>query len=312
MPVDGEAGETESLDPDEAFTALGNEIRMEILRALGAAGGTLSFSDLYEKVDITDSGQFTYHLDKLVGHFVRKTDEGYQLRQSGTRVVEAVLSGAITETSVVDPVVLDFPCPYCGGAVEISYQEERLLHRCRECPGEVGGGSLPEGTFELGYLPPAGLEERTPEELVSASATWAVTERVAMSNGVCPRCGGVVDHSVRVCEDHSPDPICDVCNRRRAVFAASTCRNCLHEKGGVFPRLLLSEPRFRAFFDSRGVDLFALDFDDWDRFISYEEEVLGTDPLEARFTFTIDEDTITLTVDESLAVTDIELRSIEK
>jgi hypothetical protein len=32
--------------------------------------------------------------------------------------------------------------------------------------------------------------------------------------------------------------------------------------------LLLSEPRLRAFVDRRGVDLFALEFDDWDRFIS--------------------------------------------
>lgn len=301
-----------SLDPDEAFAALGNETRMEILRTLGDADETLSFSDLYDRVDVRDSGQFTYHLDKLVGHFVRKTDEGYQLRQSGIRVVEAVLSGAITDTSVLDPRVIDFSCPYCGGPVEISYQEERLLHRCRECPGEIGGGTLPEGTFELGYLPPAGLEERTPEELVSASATWAVTERVAMSNGVCPRCGGVVDHSVRVCEDHSSETICDVCKRRRAVFADSKCRNCPHEKGGVFPRLLLSEPRFRAFFDSRGIDVFGLEFDHWEWFISYDEEVLGTEPFEARFTFTIDEDTIRLTVDESLEVTDIEQDSTEQ
>ncbi|MEF8802281.1 MAG: helix-turn-helix domain-containing protein [Halapricum sp.] len=305
MSSEGKGGPTGSLDPDEAFAALGNETRMEILRALGDAGGTLSFSELYDRVDIRDSGQFTYHLDKLVGHFVRKNDDGYELHQSGIRVIEAVLSGAMTDTPVLDPTRIDFPCPYCGGPVEISYREERLLHRCRECPGEVGGGGLPEGTFELGYLPPAGLQDRTPEELVSASATWAVSERVATSNGVCPRCGGVVDHSLRVCEDHTSEGICDVCSRRRAVFVDSRCRNCPHEKGGVFPRLLLAEPRFRAFFDGRGIDLFALDFDHWDRFISYEEEVLGTDPFRARFIFTAEGATITLTVDESLAVVDV-------
>jgi hypothetical protein len=156
------------------------------------------------------------------------------------------------------------------------------------------------------------VEERTPEELVSASATWAVTERVAMSNGVCHRCWGVVNHSVSVCENHASAGICDVCKRRRAVFANSECRNCPHEKGGGFPRLLLSEPRLRAFVVSREVDLFALEFDHWDRFISYEEDVLGTEPFEARFTFTIDEDTITLTVDESLEVADIERDDTEK
>jgi hypothetical protein len=34
----------------------------------------------------------------------------------------------------------------------------------------------------------------------------------------------------------------------------------------------------------------------------YEEEVLSTDPFEGRFTFTIDGDALTLTVDEELTV----------
>ena len=308
----GDGGDETMLSPDDAFAVLGNETRMETLQALGEADTPLSFSELYDRVDVDDSGQFSYHLDKLVGHFVRKSDDGYELRQSGTRVIEAVLSGAIIDKPVLEPTTIDYSCPYCGGPVEISYQEERLLHRCRECPGEVGGGVLPEGTFELGYLPPAGLESRSPEELVSASATWAVTERVAMSNGVCPRCGGVVDHSLRVCEHHASEGICDRCNRRRAVFAESECLNCPHTKGGVFPRLLLAEPRFRAFFDSNGIDLFALDFDYWDRFISYEEEVLGTDPFTARFTFKVADDSITFTVDESLDVVDVERSKLDE
>jgi DNA-binding transcriptional ArsR family regulator len=64
-----------SLFPDEAFAALGNEIRMEMLRALGDADGTLSFSELYDRLDAGDSGQFTNRLDKLLAHYVRKTDE---------------------------------------------------------------------------------------------------------------------------------------------------------------------------------------------------------------------------------------------
>jgi hypothetical protein len=48
---------------------------MEMPRALGHADGTLSFSELYDRLDVADSGQFTNRLDKLLAHFLRKTDE---------------------------------------------------------------------------------------------------------------------------------------------------------------------------------------------------------------------------------------------
>ena len=35
-----------------------------------------TFSELREAVGMRDSGQFNYHLDKLLGTFVRVTEEG--------------------------------------------------------------------------------------------------------------------------------------------------------------------------------------------------------------------------------------------
>ena len=308
------ASETHSstLSPDDAFSALGNETRMDILRTLGGADGQLAFSELYDSVDISDSGQFSYHLDKLVGHFVRKTDDGYELRHAGRRVIEAVLSGAITENAVLEPVSTDYPCPFCGTDVEVSYGEERRLFRCPECPGVVRGGGtmeptgdLPTGTIDVGYLPPAGLEDRSPSELITTSSTWNVIERVGMSNGVCPRCAGRVEHSVQVCEEHSDTGICDHCNRRHAVSIFSQCQTCLHKKGGMFQRFLLAEPELRSFWDSRGIDLFAPSPEDAHYFVGYDEEVLSVDPFKARFSFTADGDTLTLTVNDDLDIVDV-------
>ncbi|QRV14078.1 helix-turn-helix transcriptional regulator [Haloterrigena salifodinae] len=67
-------GETEpsrdrtAVDPEEAFRLLGHEIRVQILLALWRASDhALGFSELYDAVDVDDSGQFTYHLSKLEG-----------------------------------------------------------------------------------------------------------------------------------------------------------------------------------------------------------------------------------------------------
>lgn len=85
-----------TLPPDDAFSVLGNETRMEIIQELADASDRLPFSELRDRVGVSDSGQFNYHLDKLVGHFVEDTEDGYGLRRAGERVIEAVVSGAVT------------------------------------------------------------------------------------------------------------------------------------------------------------------------------------------------------------------------
>jgi len=69
----------EDVPPEDAFSLVANETRMDVLKALWEADGPRSFSALRERVGVRDSGQFNYHLGKLVGHFVRKTADGYRL-----------------------------------------------------------------------------------------------------------------------------------------------------------------------------------------------------------------------------------------
>ena len=77
------AGRATMLSPEEAFSVLGNRARLEILQTLGEADDTLAYSELFARMEYDDSGNFSYHLDKLVGHFVAKTDAGYVLRRPG-------------------------------------------------------------------------------------------------------------------------------------------------------------------------------------------------------------------------------------
>lgn len=66
MP-DSDTDEPTPLTPEEAFAVLGNEIRVDILRALWEAGEPLAYSELQERIGVCDSGRFNYHLRKLVG-----------------------------------------------------------------------------------------------------------------------------------------------------------------------------------------------------------------------------------------------------
>lgn len=64
----------------EAFALLGNETRLAILGALCEridpveSDVAVRFSELCDRVVTTDSGQFTYHLERLTGQFVESTD----------------------------------------------------------------------------------------------------------------------------------------------------------------------------------------------------------------------------------------------
>ncbi len=312
---DPDAAADSTLPPDDAFALLGNETRMDILRTLGSADGPLGFSELRDAVGVADSGQFNYHLDKLEGHFLRKSDAGYELRIAGQRVIEAVLSGAVTEAPVLEPTRVDAPCPYCGADIEISYREERLLIRCTDCGGTFPGrestssafGELPYGSITLYYLPPAGLVGRDPESLLRNVLAWTFSESIAMGNHVCPRCSAPVESTVQVCEDHDPDAeICDRCDARFPIVVTSRCGNCGNLVKGTIRIYLISNPRIRAFFESRGIDPIAPEWADMSVLYDREEVVTGTDPFEAQITYAVDGDRLRVTVDEDLEVIGVE------
>ena len=116
--------ERTDISPEEAFGLVGHELRIAILRELGEAdGGGLSFSTLRERVGERDSGKFNYHLSKLDGRFVAKTDGGtYALTYPGYRVVDAVHDGAFHRQSGVDREPVSGTCLDCGGDLAFSYE----------------------------------------------------------------------------------------------------------------------------------------------------------------------------------------------
>lgn len=317
-------GETTALPPDDAFAVLGNDTRMEILQTLGEAGESLSFSELRDRVGMRDSGQFNYHLDKLVGHFLEKTDEQYELRQAGRRVVEAVLSGAVTADPVVEPTQIDEPCPRCGAVTVVAYDQERVEHYCTECAGHYAPTRAASGAAvsdpdadeaaRKGYLgsvalPPAGLRERTPAEMFQASTTWGILELLAVSNGLCPRCSAPLTESVDVCEAHDPrDGLCPKCCHEHAVQVRYDCSNCLYTQRGAFVLALMAHIELLGFMIAHDLNPVAPSAPAAHdaALMSYQEDVRSVDPFEARFTFTIEDDSLVVIVDDTFGVVAVE------
>lgn len=307
-------GQSEDLSPDEAFANVGNEARIHILQTLGESE-PLTFSELYDAVDIEDSGNFTYHLDKLRGHFVRESDGEYMLREPGGIIVQAILSGVITASSGFEPTRLEAGCPYCGNPVEVSYTDERVLVRCTDCRGTYAGGETdarfleahPHGTIAIFRLPPAGLNNRSATQVLDMALARTHLELLSLAQGICPRCSGVVDYSLQVCEDHDPaDGMCETCNRRRSIYVDYACKNCIRVEENIPAGLhLVKDPALMSFISGHGINPVMPTWNKLDAVIGYYEVLNAVKPIEATFTFQIGDDSLALTVNKNLDNSDI-------
>ena len=133
--------------PEDALALVADETRLAILRALAETPNEpASFSDLRERVGEPDSGKFNYHLKRLADHFVRRTEEGYELTMAGRRLVGALYAGTYTASPAFEPIELDAPCPDCGGTLVARYEDEHVGVRCVDCEEWTNQFTFPPGT----------------------------------------------------------------------------------------------------------------------------------------------------------------------
>ncbi|MFB6191755.1 MAG: helix-turn-helix domain-containing protein [Haloarculaceae archaeon] len=301
------------LSPDEAFEVLGNETRLRILRELGEADEPLTFSEAREAAGVEDSGRFNYHLSELVGHFVEKSGDRYRLRRPGRRIVETVLSGAVTGDPTLDRTGIEESCELCGATIEARWRAGSVELLCPACAGKYGRAYAEDRTgspVEGGYLgrlplPPAGLRGRSPTEAMRAAWTWGNLEILAISAGICPRCSATVERTPTVCEDHDAgEGLCEECGDLYAVGLHAACTNCVFETGGEFSVALTAETELLDLLTDHGLNPVAPAPASRVNEVhsDYGEEVLSTDPFRARFTFELEGDELTVTVDDELRV----------
>lgn len=311
-----------NVSPEEVFALLGNETRMQILHALWEAydpiaeESAVSFSELYDAAEVDDSGQFNYHLDKLRGTYVRRTDAGYEFNPVGLKLVQSVIAGAGQEISF-EPVAIDVNCRLCSGDTYLAYEAGKVLHVCADCDGHFDDPAYPDGTLWGTSFPPAGVVDRSPEELFATLSFKTFPVQAMLSGGICPRCNGPLDQSIEVCEEHAPaeDGPCPQCGYTQPFRVNWVCTVCKYHATGSIGETVKNHPAVIAFYYDHDISFgypyapnsfdAIREHEQVQRAIEYDEEAVSTDPLRLRVTIEYEDDAISLTLDEELAVLDV-------
>ena len=274
---------TDRLSPEAAFELLGNRTRLAILRALWDADAPTGFTDLRRAVGVGDSGQFNYHLDRLVGSYVEDDGSGYSLTTAGEYLIGSILADAIDQRPGFGSFPVDGTCRSCGGDLEAEFADLGEI-RCAACGTTVMADAFP----------PAGELHREPAEIAEAFDRW-IRHRAALAwRGVCPRCAGRVVREYAVAADGT------------GVRVEYACEHCRHEGTGPLIAQLLHHPAVIAAYYERGLDLGELPY--WEQrhlLDDFEQEVLTEDPLRVRVTVPFDDGRLELTVDAAGEVVEV-------
>ncbi|MFB6153798.1 MAG: winged helix-turn-helix domain-containing protein [Halodesulfurarchaeum sp.] len=282
-----QAVRVERLSAEDVFAILGDSNRIAILEALVEFDDTpVSFSVLRERVGMRDSGQFNYHLKKLSDHFIRHTEEGYELTLAGEQVVGALLAGTYTATAELSDIpVPDSECLECGGTLSISYEDEVVEIQCAEC-GKTHG---------VMTFPPGALDQYSPAELPDAFARWLRAQFAQAVAGFCPNCSGRVDgHLDRDDDGH--------------FIALMPCERCGSSISSSVAALLLFDPSTISYCHEHGVDITSRRFWDLEWLSEDNATEVGTDPLEVRVRISMDGEILDAVVGEDLSVQSVERR----
>ena len=302
----------------EAFALLGNDTRLAILLTLWeehdphSDDDPVPFSQIFERIECDDPGNLRYHLEKLKGQFVQHTKrEGYELREPGLTLVQTVIAGAGVQDVTRKSAEIDEACPFCGASTAVHYREGLVFWTCSECEG-----STPESTESVGFLSavpfePAGLADRTPEEIRAASWVASRLQVQAMFNGLCPVCSGPVEGWLDCCTDHDSAGVCENCGKQLACWARFQCRICKNSSVNSPKSLALFHPSVVAFYDAHEVStrIMADDFESVRRVFSlvddHQMEVVSDNPPNVAVTVSLDTGEVRLLFDETVSIVDV-------
>lgn len=273
-----------------AISALGSAQRLQILLALGQVERehhrqryAMTFSELHAAVDIESSSQFTYHLNQLVGHVFRETENGYQLTYSGTKLLRILRSGVYESPTSFDERAVDGACFFCEARSLVArLEDERFRIRCESC----------EAILITDFFPESQARGRTPTEIIQSFGYRIWGLYIHLRGGVCPECFGPVETTVEQYEHggetlHIHNNSCEECHYLVSmpiivpVAFHPPVSNLLYEQG----LSVLDVPLWELFeLATSGI---------------IETTITATDPFEATVTIALGENTLSLQMTET-------------
>lgn len=287
----------------EVFGLLSDGTRVDVLRAIAVAQrdqedvdsgpAALTFSEIYDRVDVDNTSKLSYHLGELTGTFLWKRDEQYSLSHAGEHVVRFVLSGNYENPTSVDATPVSGRCLYCGGeSLEANLNHQFWYVQCTSCDRPVTGLSVT----------PAQTRSAEGEELIRSVVGRHTVQVEHVRRGICPECAGSLSSEVRsLPTDAPPDSV--------SFVAVSWCDECLRGISLPLPYSVAYHPASVAFHWDHGVDVTSRgvwEFHDHLYEGRWTAEAVAADPEEYEVVLRRDGDELRIHLDRTGTVTGTE------
>lgn len=286
---------------DDAFALLSNTIRIDILEAVaiaqneeeqsGAGMAALSFSDVYDRVDVDNTSKLSYHLGELTGTFLRKHEDGYSFTHAGERMVRFILAENYLSPSDFGPIETDGTCLFCGeSTLEATLHEQYFVVRCSSCERPVTGY----------IITPAQARSHEGADLLESLKRKQATEYGLVQRGVCPECAGRIDTEVIPASEAALSDTVPV-----SLLTIGECRQCLRIYSGPLTYSVAYHPASVAFHWDHGVDIMETGMWEFHRHLhegTWASERIDTDPDEYRVVLRRDDALLRVFLDETARV----------
>lgn len=226
-------------------------------------------------------------------------------------LVRTVIAGAGIDDTTRGPADIDQACPFCESKTTIQYRDGLIVWACTECAGAAPESTENEAALNIVPFEPAGVADRTAEELMTASTAALMRKARSLFDGLCPTCSGPVEGRLKRCGDHEASGVCEQCGHQHANRARFECRIC-GDHGTTLPkRLALFHPAVVSFYNDHGVStrVRADDYEAAERVHAlidqHVEGLISEDPLRVAVTVEHGSDQVRLTFDETVRVVNV-------
>jgi DNA-binding transcriptional ArsR family regulator len=283
----------------DIFRLLSDDTRLDILRAaataqhelgdVGSGAVELSFSEIYDYVEVENTSRLSYHLGQLTGTYLRKTDEGYSLTHAGERIVRFVLSGNYEQPGSFGPKPVDGTCVFCGEeALEASLSHQFFRIDCSVCEKPVTGQPVT----------PAQVKTHDDDALIQTVKRRSAEVSKRIRSGMCPECGAHLSTDIiEVAKTPLPDA--------DSFLVTSTCEECLRRYNNPLTYSAVYHPASIAFHWDRGVDVTSRGIWEFNEYLynsRWTSEQIASDPDEYEVVLRHESDAIRLVLDSTATV----------